>query len=301
MEQLKRTKFAGGESFHYWTFVTLVSALTNVVVAYLSLRVSRSHKEAVAVEQSQSQFAWVALAQSLASATALSALQYVDFPTQTLGKCAKPISVLVVGLFFPGTKYTLKKAITAMLVCAGIAVFFLGKESSGSSGSASSFSLLGVGLIAASLLCDGLVGGLQSRIRSQADKRKPSPSQMMFFINAWSMLLIGVLLLFNGELLPSLAFLGRHPATLLPLVGLALSMAIGQLFIYLLVTEFDPLVCSLTTTTRKFFSILGSVVVYGSPVFFWQWVGIGLVFAGLLLPELQGMLQRMYLPKQHKL
>ena len=92
------------EPFHFWTFVTCLSGLINVVVAYFMLRLSKTHSEAMTVPFSQKRFALVALMQSLASAAGLTALDYVDFPTQTLGKCAKPISVLSVGFLFPGSR-----------------------------------------------------------------------------------------------------------------------------------------------------------------------------------------------------
>ncbi len=77
----------------------------------------------------------------------------------------------------------------------------------------------------------------------------------------------------------AVSFLLRYPAALLPLAGVCvcvrslcavarasnnrsakhqrlqkgmnLSIAFGQLFIYKLLTDFDPLTCALTTTTRK--------------------------------------------------
>lgn len=291
VEQNERARYGPlGETFHFWTFVTCLSGLINVVVAYAALRMSRTHAEAMDVPFTQSRFAWVAVAQSMASASALTALDYVDFPTQTLGKCAKPISVLLGGLFFPGTKYTLKKAVTAVLVCIGISVFFLGKSKT----TESQVSMLGVALIFSSLFFDGLVGGLQGSMRgASSGGKRASPYQMMFFINFWSFLITLAFTVVNGQLMGAVAFLTRFPSAFAIVLGLNFAMAFGQLFIYLLVMEFDPLVCSLTTTTRKFFSILASVIIYGHPVNFWQWVGIALVFAGLLLPEVQGIVQRL--------
>jgi UDP-galactose transporter B1 len=291
---MERARFGPDEAaFHYWLFVTLVSAVVNVLVAYLALRTTRSHAQALATTHSWKSFAAVAVAQSVASATALAALDYVDFPTQTLGKCAKPISILATGLFFfsgKGGNYSLKKAATAILVCVGIAVFFLGKPGAASAGG--SVSVIGIALILVSLVCDGLVGGFQGSLKSRGGNL--SPYQLMLFVNFWSVLLILGALVANGQLLPAVSFVLQHPRALLLVIGLNVSMAFGQLFIYMLLTEFDPLVCSLTTTTRKFFSILASVVIYGSPVSTWQWVGIGLVFAGLLLPELQDLVSRQF-------
>lgn len=56
-----------------------------------------------------------------------------------------------------------------------------------------------------------------------------------------------------------------------------------QLFIFTTVTSFGPLMCSIVTTTRKFFSILLSVVIFQHPMLPRQWVGTVLVFTGLFL------------------
>lgn len=46
------------------------------------------------------------------------------------------------------------------------------------------------------------------------------------------------------------------------------------------VVYFGPLTCSIITTTRKFFTILGSVILFGNVMTTLQWVGTILVFLG---------------------
>ena len=46
------------------------------------------------------------------------------------------------------------------------------------------------------------------------------------------------------------------------------------------VVSFGPLTCSIITTTRKFFTILGSVLLFGNVITSMQWVGTLLVFLG---------------------
>ena len=179
------------------------------------------------------------------------------------------------------SSYSLNKAITAVLVCLGIAVFMLGK-SSGSSSSSVSINPLGIFLILMSLAADGFVGELQNGIRT-----KVTSFQMMLFISFWSSCIMFCVILANGQLLGALAFIARFPSVVIPLCGTSLSLSIGQLFIFKLISDFDPLVCSLTTTTRKFFSILFSVIIYGTSVNRVQWFGTGLVFLGLLYPEIK--------------
>ncbi len=56
-----------------------------------------------------------------------------------------------------------------------------------------------------------------------------------------------------------------------------------QHFIFMCVSDFGPLPCSIITTTRKFFTVLGSVIFFGNALSNRQWLGAVLVFAGLFL------------------
>lgn len=53
-------------------------------------------------------------------------------------------------------------------------------------------------------------------------------------------------------------------------------------------TNFGPLACSIATTTRKFFTILASVVIFGHSLLTRQWIGTVLVFIGLALDTVYG-------------
>lgn len=61
-----------------------------------------------------------------------------------------------------------------------------------------------------------------------------------------------------------------------------------QHFIFVTITTYGPLMCSIVTTTRKFFTVLASVLVFGHALFAHQWLGTVLVFGGLLLDTLYG-------------
>jgi drug/metabolite transporter (DMT)-like permease len=61
-----------------------------------------------------------------------------------------------------------------------------------------------------------------------------------------------------------------------------------QNFIFLTVTAFGPLTTSIITTTRKFFTILASVMLFGNPLLLRQWVGVAMVFVGLGIDAYSG-------------
>ena len=64
--------------------------------------------------------------------------------------------------------------------------------------------------------------------------------------------------------------------------------ALGQLFILLMVSGYGPLACSVVTTTRKFFTVLCSVILFGNVLTGRQWFGAILVFAGLFADMFYG-------------
>merc|ERR1711990_1042816 len=80
----------------------------------------------------------------------------------------------------------------------------------------------------------------------------------------------------------------KHPGILLEIPLLALASALGQFFIFMTVSDFGPLPCSIITTTRKFFTVLASVIFFGDSLVTRQWIGTVFVFAGIFLDGLYG-------------
>lgn len=81
--------------------------------------------------------------------------------------------------------------------------------------------------------------------------------------------------------MPALDFCSRHPEIITQIALFSICSALGQNFIYYSVHAFGALTCTTVTTTRKFFTILASVVWFGNSLTLIQWVAVGLVFAGL--------------------
>jgi UDP-galactose transporter B1 len=67
----------------------------------------------------------------------------------------------------------------------------------------------------------------------------------------------------------------------------ALASVIGQLFVYFTITEFDPLVLSTVTTTRKIFSTVYSVVRTGAAMSEMQIGGCAAVFTAIAWETLE--------------
>ena len=127
---------------------------------------------------------------------------------------------------------------------------------------------------------DGITGAIQERMRS--DHRTRS-GHMMYKMNLWSTIYLIAVTVATGDLNKFYFFIQRHPNLVFDIALFSSLSAIGQLFIFLTVADFGPLPCSIVTTTRKFFTVLTSVFLFGNSLTQTQWIGTSLVFLGLSL------------------
>ena len=104
---------------------------------------------------------------------------------------------------------------------------------------------------------------------------------------------------------PSVLSLSLLFSLCLSALSLSLSLSLSPLpsllqnFIFTTITNFGPLTCSIFTTTRKFFTFLGSVIIFNNPLLPRQWVGVVLVFIGLGLDVVFGKPTKRHLHHHH--
>ncbi|XP_061605125.1 solute carrier family 35 member B1 [Phyllopteryx taeniolatus] len=206
-----------------------------------------------------------------------SALQYVNYPTQVLGKSCKPIPVMILGVTILKKRYPMAKYLCVLLIVSGVALFLYKPNKSSTVADDHVFGF-GEILLLVSLTLDGLTGVAQDHMRSRF---QTSANHMMLNINLWSTVLLGLTVLWTGEVWEFLSFTERYPSILYNILLFGLTSALGQTFIFMTVVYFGPLTCSIVTTTRKFFTILGSVLLFGNQMSNMQWLGTILVFLGL--------------------
>lgn len=146
---------------------------------------------------------------------------------------------------------------------------------------------LGLGeiLLILSLTMDGVTGAVQERMRSES---KTKSGHMMINMNLWSMIFLGVALIVSGQIFEFISFVQRYPQIIMQLLLFSAFSALGQFFIFWTVSDFGPLPCSIVTTTRKFFTVLASVIFFGNPMLTRQWIATVIVFVGLFLDSFYG-------------
>lgn len=228
------------------------------------------------------------------------ALRWVSFPTQIVFKSAKPISIMIFGLLIC-KRYTIQRYFFVLIIVVGVIVFQLyepkePKETkdpitttvmsnvtteakASDEFSPDYYQTLGISLLCLSLCLDGLLGMFQDKIRIA---HKPTSQQMMLSMSAWASGILLIALIATNELVQVYHFACRHPELLLHMSYFGLAHALGQMFIYAMVSSFGSLPNSVTTTVRKFFSVVCSIIFYNHPSTLIQWVGAVLVFTALL-------------------
>jgi len=210
---------------------------------------------------------------------------------QVIGKSCKPIPVMILGVLIGGRSYLLRKYLFILVIVIGVALFMYkpGKASAVTHDDGSSIMGIGVGelLLIMSLSMDGLTGAVQERLRSAA-ANKPNSSEMMKTMNLFGIGYTFIGLMLTGELYYFIQFTARHPGVLWKILTFSVASALGQFFIFVMVSDFGPLPCSVVTTTRKFFTVLASVLLFGNVLSSLQWGGAALVFIGLALDSIYG-------------
>lgn len=138
----------------------------------------------------------------------------------------------------------------------------------------------GLILLLLSLFSDGFTNAIQSMMQSR--ESKPTADEMMLYMNTFAVFFVGVALMISQQLVPAVSFCFSYPEIITDIAIFAVCMATGQIFIFWCIASYSPLVCSIVTTTRKFFTILFSVFWYGHEMGSWEWIGVLLVFVGLM-------------------
>jgi len=180
-----------------------------------------------------------------------------------------------------GATYSLREYGQVLMIIGGTCLVSMAKKAK-PGGKASSAT--GLAMVLLSLSCDGLTGGLQKRIKGEAAARgvKAKPYDFMFWTN-WFMLWTALVVAgAGGELGKGVAFCSENPVILNKIGRFALCSAVGQSFIFYTISNFEPLVCSTVTTTRKIFSVLLSIFLNNHKLNAQGWAGISVACLGIL-------------------
>ena len=263
---------------HAWMLM-VIEAFANVVVGYVGMVVSGGMTRGLPKKQ----FAITGATQVSAKAfTSLALANGLSFPVATLAKSGKMAPVMVGSLFLGGATYSFREYAQVVLVISGTAIVSMGKKKSTSSTSPSSG--LGIMFICLSLAMDGITAGVQKRLKREATETgaKPKSYDFMFWTNLYMMLTGFIVSTVIGDFSSGLVYCSENPDIWALIIKLCLCSALGQSFIFFTIANFDPLVCTTVTTTRKIFSVLLSIFLKGHQLSTIGWGGIIIAVSGIV-------------------
>jgi len=275
-EDVFRYTAADGTSFKAAWFLQVLEALANVIVGFVGMQIM-GPTNGIPLPM----FAISGAAQVSAKAcTSLALANGLSFPVATLAKSGKMAPVMAGSLLLGGASYSVRQYLQVAAIIGGTAIVSMGKKKGGSTSNSS----VGVAYIILSLVLDGVTAGFQKRLKVATAQAgvKPKPYDFMFWTNLFMALTAIVIATGLGDMSSGLAFCTANPEIFSKIGQFALCSAVGQSFIFYTIANFDPLVLSTVTTTRKIFSVLLSIFLKGHSLSLTGWSGIGLSCAGIL-------------------
>lgn len=182
---------------------------------------------------------------------------------------------MMFGFWVGGKTYALQKYILVLLIVSGAIMFLYKPDQNSNEESNLGFILLGV-----SLLMNGFTAGVQEKMRSTA---RPTPLNLMLFLNSWSSCLVIVGVIASGELRGFVEFCTKHPETIWQILLILAVGGCGQFFTCTMITNYGVVPCCLVLTVRKFFNVLFSGLYYGNTLSTRQWLATAVIFTSLLI------------------
>jgi len=254
---------SGGRRLHELSLIFVTSALYTFT-AYIG-RMVRGEEPTTVPRQNLMVLAMTSMGSTF---TSVRSLRYVIYPVQVLAKSCKPIPVMLMGALM-GKKYPLKKYINVAIITLGVALFMGGGSSGVQGGSKGGASMVfGVIILFISLCFDGGTGAYEDQLMS---KHHVGPFDLMFNIQLGKMVLSGFFLVLFNEVNYFMQMC-RETGPILVILGL--TGALGQVFIFVTISKFGALTCSIIGLARKVVTLIASIIIYGHDLNFVQSFGL---------------------------
>ena len=225
-------------------------------------------------------YSYNALSNVMSSWCQYEALKYVSFPVQVLAKAGKVIPVMLMGKVVSRQTYSLLEYVTAAMISVGLFMFVMSTDAAARSSKASTSTISGIILLAGYLCFDAFTSNWQSELYRV---HKMSSTQMMAGSNLFAVIFAGVSLIEQGGFDDAVSFMIHHPLFISHIAVMAVTSAVGQLFIYFTIAEFGPVTFTIIMTVRQGFAIMLSCIIYHHSVSLFGIAGIVICFTAIFI------------------
>lgn len=275
--------------------IAIFQAFCAMCIGYCYLKWKKSEYQPwTLIKDHAKPMAIISFTQSTSAPLAAYSLQYVDYLTFMLAKSCKMIPVLLVHLLLYRTPISNEKRIVAILVSLGVTIFTMGGNTKKLVHSHESFkltNLYGFGMLATSLFLDGLTNATQDKMLKRASTptsnnqtKTITGSHLMFALNLFIVLwnVFYLTMFHKQQLFDAITMIKLDKEILLYLLTYCICGSLGQCFIFYTLENYGSLVLIMITVTRKMMSMILSIFIFGKTVNMTQWIGIIIVFSGII-------------------
>ncbi|EKX43439.1 hypothetical protein GUITHDRAFT_110561 [Guillardia theta CCMP2712] len=170
-------------------FLVMCNRITSMGIAVLAIMIKR---DTLMPAAPLTAYCAIAFSNMMATTCQYEALRYVSFPTQTLGKTAKMIPVMIWGTLLSTHRYKLKDYLVAAGVTTGTTLFLLTGPVSAKHSRDSRTTAMGAVIMAMYLFFDGFTSTVQERLFKD---RKVSTWNQMLYVGLLSALIFILLMI----------------------------------------------------------------------------------------------------------
>jgi UDP-galactose transporter B1 len=266
---------SGGRKLHELSFLFVTSGLYTVTAA-----AGRYVRQETPTSIPPARFAVLGLTSMGSTFCSVRSLRYVIYPIQVLAKSCKPVPVMLMGALM-GKRYPPRKYFNVFLIVSGVGLFMgggsSGKKGGGAADASAPSQALGLVLLFVSLCFDGGTGAYEDKLMSV---HSVGPFDLMYNIQLGKTILAGVGLLVLNQVH---VFLQMCQDMGFLLVALGLSGALGQVFIFVTISKFGALTCSIIGLARKVTTLVASIYFYGHTVNGVQFTGLAVAVGSMVM------------------
>lgn len=185
-------------------------------------------------------------------------LNYLSYVTIIIAKSCKLIPIALMNFVIYRKTLSTRKYISIALISASVLSFVC--FGSNKKINSQSTGLMGIFVLIGSLVFDGVVNTIQDNV---FETYKISSFHMMHYISYYKMIISLPLLFYNRSFNYTLLFVFRTPVIVMDLLLISTFNVLGQMIIFSMLQKHGSLVLTSVNITRKMFSIVASLVIFG--------------------------------------
>jgi len=254
-------------------FLTLLQFSAYTGLSFIFRMVQGDFKRKIPVKD----YVLLALLQACVQGLTNLSMKYLNYPAKVMFKSSRVVATVVVGSLVQKKRYPIKDWIVVLLLLMGLATFMNAEIIA-----SPHFDLRGVGLILVALGCDAIVLNLQDDLLKTYEAHQ---DEVIFFSFLGSSMILLVINLVTGEFFRGSKYVLHHGGAKVffevfvfsaaGYLGLSCTTAITKLS--------GALISSITTTSRKAFTLMLSFLLFPKPIVSQHVIGALFFFSGLAL------------------